>query len=117
MCIRDSKYTHIGEVVEEEIRIDKSEANLSIFPMPSSHAKGSLALMADETYCLLGDALYPAHKGNKTVYNAGMVKQQIDLLNKIPASYILLSHREPVSYTHLDVYKRQEPEGCCNLGR
>ena len=26
------KYTHIGEVVEEEIRIDKSEANLSIFP-------------------------------------------------------------------------------------
>ena len=89
------KYTHIGDVVEEEIRIDKSEANLSIFPMPSSHAKGSLALMADETYCLLGDALYPAHKGNKTVYNAGMVKQQIDLLNKIPASYILLSHREP----------------------
>ena len=89
------KYTHIGEVVEEEMCIDKSEANLSIFPMPSSHAKGSLALMADETYCLIGDALYPAHKGNKTVYNAGMVKQQIDLLNKIPASNILLSHREP----------------------
>ena len=46
-------------------------------------------------YCLLGDALYPAHKGDKTVYNAGILKQQIDILKKMAAPYVLLSHREP----------------------
>ena len=53
------------------------------------------------------DALYPAHKGDKTVYNAGMVKQQIDLLNKIPASiHSFLSHREPFVQKKQAVIKR-----------
>ena len=68
---------------------------LRIFQMPSSHAKGSLALLVNNKYCLLGDALYPAHKGDKTVYNARILKQQIDILKKMAAPYVLLSHREP----------------------
>lgn len=88
------KYTHTGEIVEYEMHIDDSCVNLNIFPMPSSHAKGSLALMVNDKYCLLGDALYPTHKGNKTVYNTGFLKQQIDILKNIAAPYVLISHRE-----------------------
>ena len=31
----------------------------------------------------------------KTVYNVGILKQQIDLLKNISASYVMISHREP----------------------
>ena len=89
------KYTHIGEIVESDINVDETDIKLRIFQMPSSHAKGSLALLVNNKYCLLGDALYPAHKGDKTVYNAGILKQQIDILKKMAAPYVLLSHREP----------------------
>ena len=77
------KYTHIGEIVESDINVDETDIKLRIFQMPSSHAKGSLALLVNNKYCLLGDALYPAHKGDKTVYNAGILKQQIDILKQI----------------------------------
>lgn len=89
------KYTHMGEVVEDDMHIDDSCVVLDIFLMPSSHAKGSLALMVNDKYCLLGDALCPTHKGNKIVYNTGFLKQQIDMLKNIAASYVLISHREP----------------------
>ncbi|MBU5478151.1 MBL fold metallo-hydrolase [Eubacterium sp. MSJ-13] len=89
------KYTHIGEIVESEINVDEPDIKLRIFPMPSSHAKGSLAFMVNDKYCLLGDALYPTHKGNKTVYNTGFLKEQIDILKNIAAPYVLISHREP----------------------
>ena len=89
------KYTHIGDIVENEMCINDGDMDLVIFPMPSSHAKGSLAVMIDKKYCLLGDALYPSHKGDKTVYNVGILKQQIDLLKNISASYVMISHREP----------------------
>ena len=73
------KYTHIGEIVESDINVDETDIKLRIFQMPSSHAKGSLALLVN----------------NKTVYNAGILKQQIDILKKMAAPYVLLSHREP----------------------
>lgn len=89
------KYTHIGDIVENEIQMSDGDIRIKVLPMPSSHAKGSLALVADDVYCLLGDALYPAQKGNKTVYNVGFVKQQIDILKNMAAPYVLASHREP----------------------
>ena len=89
------KYTQMGEVVENEIYLNDGDVNLCIFQIPSSHAKGSLALNINEKYCLLGDALYPAHKRDKTVYNAGILKQQIEILKKISTSYFLISHKEP----------------------
>ena len=73
------KYTHIGEIVESDINVDETDIKLRIFQMPSSHAKGSLALLVN----------------NKTVYNARILKQQIDILKKMAAPYVLLSHREP----------------------
>lgn len=68
---------------------------LGIFQMPSSHAKGSLAVTADGTYTFLGDATYCTGKKGKAVYNAQLLKEQIDLLKTLCSDYVLLSHAEP----------------------
>lgn len=68
---------------------------LNIFPMPSSHAKGSLAAMVDGIYTFLGDATYCTGKKGRAVYNAQLLKEQIDLLKTLRSDYVLISHAEP----------------------
>lgn len=91
------RYTGRGQIVSEDCRLRDGEMGLHLFPFPSSHVKGALALEVNETYCFLGDALYPQKKENGTVYNVGILKEQIELLENIQAVYLFLSHREPFS--------------------
>ncbi len=83
-------YKHInkGIIVESDLYID----GLHIFPLPSSHSKGSLGLEADETYAFVGDALYCREKGGLYVYNAQLLKEEIEALMRIKASRLLVSH-------------------------
>lgn len=48
------KYTKIGEILENDLYFRDGNMKLHIFPLPSSHAKGSLALEINEKYCFLG---------------------------------------------------------------
>lgn len=66
--------------------------HLEIIPMPSTHAKGCLALMVDDEYLFMGDATYPMQKDGHTVFNSQLLKAQIDLLASLPADKLLLSH-------------------------
>ena len=75
-------------IVEDEITID----NLRLFKLPSSHAKGSLALEVDNAYCFIGDGSYPAFKNNKAYYNAQLLKEEIEILKGLKGKYLLLSH-------------------------
>lgn len=45
------KYTKTGEILENDLYFRDGNMNLHIFPLPSSHAKGSLALEINEKYC------------------------------------------------------------------
>lgn len=45
------KYTKTGEILENDLYFRDGNINLHIFPLPSSHAKGSLALEINEKYC------------------------------------------------------------------
>ena len=66
---------------------------IQILPMPNSHAKGSLALIADD-YVFLGDATYPmVGHGEPDVYNVQILEQQIKLLKSLNASRFCLSHK------------------------
>ena len=66
---------------------------IQILPMPNSHAKGSLALIADD-YVFLGDATYPmVGHGEPDVYNVQILEQQIKLLKSLSASRFCLSHK------------------------
>lgn len=48
------RYTKTGTVIEEDTWFQDGDVRLHLFPIPSSHAKGSLALEVDETWCFLG---------------------------------------------------------------
>lgn len=86
-------YTHEGVAVEEPLTLEDG-IELYLFPIPSSHAKGCLGLAAGE-YAFLGDAIYCTHKKGQAVYNAGLLQEQIRVLEQLPVKYFLLSHREP----------------------
>ena len=67
--------------------------HIEILPIPNSHAKGSLALIADD-YVFLGDATYPmVGHGEPDVYNVQILEQQIKMLKSLTASRFCLSHK------------------------
>ena len=74
-------------IVTEPINI----GNIHIFPLPSSHAKGCLGLEIDE-YVFVGDALYSKSKNNSNFYNAQLLKQEIEVLSNLSATFLLASH-------------------------
>lgn len=75
-------------IVADDINI----GDLHIFPLPSSHAKGSLGLEIDYTYAFVGDGLYCKIKGDSLVYNAQLLKEEIEVLKKLRAPFLLVSH-------------------------
>ncbi len=75
-------------IVSESVNI----GNLHIFPLPSSHAKGSLGLEIDGTYAFVGDALYCKAKNDRYVYNAQLLKEEIDVLKSLRSPFLLVSH-------------------------
>ena len=81
---------------------------LHLFPIPSSHAKGSLALEVDETWCFLGDAAYATQKNGQTIYNAERLLAEIRVLKNVRAPYFLLSHSEPFQQNKEDVLEWME---------
>ncbi len=82
------KHTCRGIKVSDDLYI----GSLHIFPLPSSHCKGCLALEVDETYAFVGDALYCKVSGEYYVFNAQMLKSEIDTLSRLKAPYLLVSH-------------------------
>lgn len=81
-------HTHRGTLVTESF----SMGNLRIFPIPSSHTKGCLGLEIDETYAFVGDALYSKVKAGHYVYNAQLLQEEIAVLKKLHAPFLLVSH-------------------------
>ncbi len=67
--------------------------HIEVLPIPNSHAKGSLALIADD-YVFLGDATYPmVGHGTPDVYNVQILEQQIKMLKSLSPTHFCLSHK------------------------
>lgn len=104
------RYTQAGQIVSEDIYID----NLHLFKIPCCHAKGSIGLEYDE-YAFIGDALAPTNKNGEYVYNAQLLKQEIDTFKKLKANYFVSSHNmeeyktkdEVINYLE-SIYSRRE---------
>lgn len=79
-------YTHRGVTDMAELM-----EGVEIIPLPSTHAKGSLALRVNE-YLFTGDAFGPGMKAGKAVVNAGFLLEDIKILEKSPAKYVCESH-------------------------
>lgn len=82
------RHVHMGTIADRDICI----GNLHIFPLPSSHCKGCLGLEVDGTYAFVGDALYSKFRAGYYIFNAQLVKEEIEVLKKLKAPYLLVSH-------------------------
>ena len=89
------KHTHIGSILEDDVYIEDGKSVLHMFPLPSSHAKGSIALEVNNEYCFLGDGLYAMQKGFQSLYNTGILKEEIEVLKKVKAKNFMCSHKTP----------------------
>lgn len=108
------KYTHTGIVVEKAVYFDNKKTRIDILPFPSSHSKGSLAMLVDNSYLFVGDALYPKTKGSDKMYNVSILNEQIKLLKNLEITHIMLSHRKPFAMKKeavimwlLDIYNKR----------
>lgn len=70
----------------------KDGVTVRILPVPSSHAKGSLLLEVDGELVFTGDATYAQWRGGEGIYNAQLLKEEIDVFQKLSAEKCFLSH-------------------------
>ena len=101
------KYAKRGDIVDKDIYIDDG-IHLHIFPLPSSHAKGSLGLEIDETFIFTGDALGPAIKPDKLLFNAQVLNEEIKVLKRLTADKVIQSHRMDKTEAKSKVISRLE---------
>jgi len=80
-------YCKCGTKILDSITIEDG-ANIRISAIPSSHAKGSLAITVDNKWLFLGDSYYCSVKG----YNVSLLHDEIEFLKNEPFEYAILSH-------------------------
>ena len=85
------KHLNYGKIVNDLIEINDG-VNLKIFEIPNSHAKGSLALIINDKYLLLGDSIGSNIKG----YNVSLLYDEIKSLEEYKYEYVLLSHKNKI---------------------
>ena len=108
------KYTRIGKEISQPMDF----GDVKITPMPSSHAKGCLALIADG-YAFLGDGAFCKYKGIHHLYNPQILNEMIKFMESTDCKYFCLDHeqnfiqnREPVLALYKDIYsRRKDAEG------
>ena len=82
------RHVHAGTVVSADTYV----GDMHIFPLPSSHTKGSLGLEVGEDYAFVGDALYSKVKDGFYLYNAQLLQDEIRVLRALRAPFLLVSH-------------------------
>ncbi len=65
---------------------------ITVFPIPSSHAKGSLGVIADREFLFLGDSFYSSAKG----YNVSLLYDEIKTLKEVSFTKVIMSHDEKI---------------------
>lgn len=91
-----------GNVINDIFEINDG-INLKIIHIPNSHAKGSLCVVVNKKYLLIGDSL----DGNRYGLNVSLLYDEIKILKSLDFKYILTSH-ENVIYNKEDVIKDLE---------
>jgi len=109
------RHTKQGEVVSEPT-VFEDGVRIQIVPVPSSHAKGSLAFFVDDEYAFVGDSTYPkVGHGEPDSFNVQMLYKQIKFISSLTVKNLYLSHkkglrrdRESVLSVMRAIYDRRE---------
>ncbi len=81
----------LGTIVTLPIEIIDG-VKILITPIPSSHAKGSLGVVVDDEYLIIGDGYYCSSKG----YNVSLLAEQIRCLKDLSFTKVIMSHEEKI---------------------
>lgn len=81
------KYYGGGTVVKNSVHLEDGVV-IDIFPLPSSHAKGSLTITVNKNLIFLGDGCYSNVKG----YNVSVMFDMIKILKNIEFTAAIKSH-------------------------
>ena len=97
-----SKYSskhlnNIGDVINENFIIFDG-IKIEVILISSPHSKGSIALNINNTYLLVGDAIYSKDENGHESYNVSLLYNLINDLEKINTKYIIISHKKNVIY-------------------
>ncbi len=98
------KYTKVGRVIEDEMFISDG-VNIRVFFLTNSHAKDFLVLEVGD-YLFLSDSVYCTVVKDERVYNANLLKKQIEELEKVSAKYFVVSHDEKLIYKKDEIINR-----------
>lgn len=108
------KYTEKGTVVKEPLTFDE-EPQIQIVEIPSSHSKSSLCIKCGD-YLFSGDSTYCRDKNLHHFYNAQLLKEEIDFIEKLDCKYVTLSHspnfvqnKDDLVKLLKDLYSRYKP--------
>lgn len=111
----NSQNSQIAQISHISLNFQNDDKNqIKIFHLPSSHAKGCLCLSCGD-YCFMGDGTYAKEKIGNHYYNAQLLLQMINTMEKTDAKYFCLSHdrnfvqnKETVLALYKDIYKRRQ---------
>ena len=78
-----------GNVIKDRYEINDG-IHLIIIYIPNSHAKGSLGLIINNEYLLIGDSL----DGNRNGFNVSLLNEEIKLLKELDYKYVLNGHND-----------------------
>ena len=103
------KYCKRGTEILDSITIEDGPI-IRISAIPSSHAKGSLAVTVDNTWLFLGDSYYCSAKG----YNVSLLHDEINFLENEIFEYAIMSHddtkytKEQILNKLKEIYSRRD---------
>lgn len=106
-----AKHAKVDEIVLSPKRIDLGGVSLTLFPVPSSHAKGCLVLRIDsaEVY-LLGDLLSPNVNREGAYYDRSLFHEMAKWLRSLPPEAIFFpghggsGEQEPKNQKEMDEF-------------
>ena len=108
------KHTLKGTVIDRDSTFS-STPEISVVLFPSSHTKGCLCLLCGD-YAFMGDGTYAKEKRGDHTYNAQILKEEIETLERMPCTYMCLSHdarfvqeRGDVIALLKEIYARRTP--------
>ena len=82
---------HMGTEIKAQVTYNDG-AEITVFPVPSTHSRGAVGLEINGEYAFIGDAVYGAEKRGREAYNVNLLKDMTVLLENLKAGTLLLSH-------------------------
>ena len=104
-----SRYIKADLIIDKQTDLDLKNTSVKIIPLPSVHAKGSLAIYVEEDKAMfIGDALCMKEKDYKPFTNKDITLNMINTLRSYPIQKYFLGHEDgTISTSQINAYLDQ----------